>query len=116
MNRLFTDGRWNAAHWIFVAFFVVLSFFMIGIGFTDPMATTGMFAIFSLLGLAWLALLSIAVVTLLRRTRDIHASIKRFEEMTEASLHLEKTTPPPLRPRGEFSSEQAGEPRLRTRL
>lgn|GEM_PF-5206357 len=94
MNRLFTDGRWNAANWIIVGFFVILSWIMIGIGLMDTKASEGMFAIFGLLGLAWLALLSVGIVTLLRRTRDMHASIRRFEALTEASLHPEQ--PPPL--------------------
>jgi uncharacterized membrane protein YhaH (DUF805 family) len=90
MNRLFTDGRWNAAHWIFVAFFVVLGFFLAIIGFADPTASRGMGALFLIIGLSWLALLSIAIVTLLRRTRDMDRAIKRFEAMSrdaEQPLH-----------------------------
>jgi hypothetical protein len=116
MNRLFTDGRWNAAHWIFVAFFIVLVIGLTLIALQDPLAAPGISLVFMAIGGAWFALLSVAIITLLRRTKNMHESIRRFEQMTEASLHLEKTTPPPLRPRGEFGPEQAGEPRLRSRL
>lgn len=106
----------TVARVILISVVVFIAWTMIGIGYVDPMATEGMFVLFAGLGLIWIAVVSCSLFVLLRRTRDIHASLKRFEEMTEASLHLEKTTPAGLHPRGEFGPEQAGEPRLRSRL
>lgn len=111
MNRLFTDGRWNAAHWIFVAFFVLLVIALTLIALQDPLAAPGISLIFMAFGGAWFALLSVAVVTLLRRTRDMHEAIRRFEAMTEASLRDHAGEPPPLRQ--DFAGEAAGRARVR---
>ena len=93
LNRLFTDGRWAWAHWTLVAFLVVLGWFLIGIGRADFMATEGMVALFTALGLAWLALLTVAVITLLRRTRATLLAIERFETLTFGSAQTNAEEP-----------------------
>ncbi len=93
MNRLFTDGRWCWAHWTVVGFFVVLAWFLIIGAIVDPMAVRGTVAIFLALGLAWLAGLTVAVVTLLRRTRATLLAIERFETLTFGSAQTNAEEP-----------------------
>lgn len=89
LNGLFTDGRWAWAHWTVIAFLVVLGWFLIGIGHVDIMATEGMIALFTALGLAWIAGLTVAVITLLRRTRATLLAIERFETLTYGSAQTD---------------------------